>query len=311
MSSIKKNKAVADKIIDILRSGLTMNSDTLHYIDSTFSNPSIGELKKLLQDESSCETDPLIELLLFPDESVQLQLEELIDAVCFEKHDNQAIQEIVCTRLLKTRICFPDGRGSFGMALSPSNVAQFIARLNLSRLLDSKLRSAIAKYVDKRLQARCKVRLRNARPILSPNHILFLIDFFKKLRIDPDEFLDCLDFILSFLDELKDEPDMFQVLMAKKRFYFWSLQKAKNLDIQLSKHNVETLLLKGKRVSYVDKADARKKIQMMDRICLAIFGKTEFIDLMPADAQSITLNGKADIDKLFRGGFNPSRNNTQ
>ena len=85
---------------------------------------------------------------------------------------------------------------------------------------------------------------------------------------------------------------MFKALMTKKRFYFQSLQKAKNLDIQLRKHNVETLLLRGKRVSYVDRADARKKILMIDRISLAVFGKTEFFDLMPAGEQSITLENK-------------------
>jgi hypothetical protein len=88
--------------------------------------------------------------------------------------------------------------------------------------------------------------------------------------------------------------------MARKRFYFQSLQKAKNLDVQLTKHNLETLLLRGKRVAYVDKADARKNIQMIDRISLAIFGKTEFFDLMPASGQSMTLKGKEDIDKLIK-----------
>jgi len=186
------------------------------------------------------------------------------------------------------------------MAVSPLNVAQFVARLNLSRLLDPKLRSAIAKYVSQRLQTRCKVRLRNARQISSPEHILFLVDFFKKLRTDADEFLDSLDFILNFLAELDDEADMFKVLMAKKRFYNWCLQKAKNLDIQLTKHNVETLLLKGKRIPYVDKADARKKIKIIDRISLAVFGKTAFFDLITAEAKSITLEGKADIDKFIK-----------
>jgi hypothetical protein len=300
MRSKNKNKQVAEKIIDILQSGLTINADTQHYIDSTFSNPTIDTLAALVKDEANCETDSLIELIFFPDESVQLQLEEMIDAAHFEKLDERAIQDMVCTQLFQTRICFPDGRGSFGMAVSPSNVAQFIARLNLSRPLDSKLRSAIAKYVDRALQTRCKVRLRNAKPISSPNHVLFLVDFFKKLRMNPDEFLDGLDFILSFLDELDDKPDMFRVLMAKKRFYFWSLQKAKNLDIQLTKHNMETLLLKGKRVSYVDNADARKKIQIIDRISLAVFGRTEFFDLISTEAQSITLEGKADIDKLMK-----------
>ena len=300
MKSENKNREVADRIIEILRSGLTINADTQHYIDSTFSNPSIETLEALVKDESNCETDSLVALLFFPDESVQLQLEEMIDAVCFEKHDERAIQDMVCARLVQTRICFPNGRGSFEIAVSPTNVAQFIAHLNLSRPLDSKLRSAIAKYVDQTLQTRCKVRLRNAKPICSPAHILFLIDFFKKLRTDRNEFLNCFDFILSFLDELEDEPDMFQALMAKKRFYFLSLQKAKNLDIQLTKYNMETLLLKGKRVSYIDKADAIKKIRMIDQISLAVFGNTEFFDLMPASEQSITLEGKADIDKFFK-----------
>jgi hypothetical protein len=194
-----KDKQLADKIIEILRSGLTINADMQQYIDSTFSNPSIDTLEALVKGETNCETESLVALLFFPDESVQLQLEEMIDAACFEKHDEPVIRDMVCTQLFQTRICFPEGRGSFEMAVSPSNVAQFIGHLNLSRPLDSKLRSAIAKYVDQTLQTPCKVRLRNARPICSPKHILFLIDFFKKLRADRDEFLNCFDFILSFL----------------------------------------------------------------------------------------------------------------
>ena len=58
--------------------------------------------------------------------------------------------------------------------------------------------------------------------------------------------------------------------------------------------------MRGKRVAYVDKADARKKIQMIDRISLAIFGKTEFFDLIPSGEQSITLQGEEDIDKLIK-----------
>jgi hypothetical protein len=300
MESVEKNKQVAEKIIDILRSGLTLNADTLHYIDSTFSNPSIGELAELLQDESSCETDSLLELLFFPDESVQLQLEDLLEDIQFQKQDQQKIQEIVCRKPFQTRIRFPDKRGTLSMAVTPLNVTQFIAHLNLLRCLNPKLTAAINDHVPVPLQARCKVKLRNTRPITSQSKILFLQAFFEKLQGGSDGFFDELDFILSFLDECKDEPDMLQALMARKKFYFQSLQKAKNLDIQLTKHNVETLLLKGKRVSYVDKADARKKIQMIDRISLAIFGKTEFFDLIPAHEQSITLEGKEDIDKLIR-----------
>ena len=295
-----KNKQLAVRIVDILRGGLTLNADTLHYIDSTFSNPSISELEELLQDESSCETDPLIELLFYPDESVQMQLEEIMGETRLQKQDEQEILDLVCAKAFQTCIVFPDDRAALGMDVTPSNISQFIKRLNLLRCLNPGLSASIAEYVPVTFQTRCRVRLRNTKPITSENKILFLQAFFEKLEIDSDEFWDYLDFILSFLDECKEEPDMFQALMTKKRFYFQSLQKAKNLDIQLTKHNVETLLLRGKRVAYIDTADARKKIQMIDRISLALFGKTDLFDLMPAGEQSITIEGKDDIDKLIK-----------
>ena len=295
-----KNKEVAEKIIAILQGGLTLNADTQHYIDSTFSNPSIKEFEALLNDESSCETDSLLELLFFPDESMQLELEEIIEDTHFERRDEHEIQQRVCSTSLQTQIRFSDGRGSLERMVTPANATQFVERLNLSRSLDLELRSAIARYVRPELQTRCKVKLRNARPITSPNKISFLEAFFKKLKIDNENFFDHFDFAVSFLEELEDEADIFRALMARKKHYTRSLQKAKKLDNQLIQHNVETLLLGGERVSHIDRADVRKKIQIIDRISLAVFGETEFFDLMPTGEQSITIEGKDDIDKLIK-----------
>jgi hypothetical protein len=295
-----KNKQVAEKIIAILQGGLTLNADTQHYIDSTFSNPSIDEFEALLQDESSCETDSLLELLFFPDESTQLELEGIIENTHFRQRDEQEIQKRVCSTSFNALIRFADDRGSLERMVTPSNAQQFIERLNLSRSLNPKLRLAIARYVHQELQTRCKVKLRNARPITSPNKISFLEAFFNKLKIDNDDFIDHLDFTLSLLGELKDDVDIYQALMARKKHYAQGLQKAKKLDNKLTRHNVETLLLRGERVSYIDKADARKKIQIIDRISLAVFGKTEYFDLMPASEQSIAIEGKGDIDKLIK-----------
>jgi hypothetical protein len=295
-----KNKQVAEKIIEILQGGLTLNADTQHYIDSTFSNPSAGRLEELLRDESSCETDSLMALLFFPDESVQLQLEELIEETHFQSRDEKEIQNHISAASLQTSICFADGRGAFEKRVTPLNAAQFIEHLNLSRHLNQGLRATISRYVPPALQTRCKVRLRNARPITSPNKISFLQTVFEKLRIDTDAFFEHLDFTLSFLDEIKAEADLFAALMARKKHCIHSLQKAKNLDNKLARHNVETLLLRGERVFCIDRADARKKIQIIDRISLAVFGKTELFDLMPPAEQSITLESKADIVKLMK-----------
>jgi hypothetical protein len=232
MKSKEKNKQLAEKIILILQGGLAINADTLHYIDSTFSNPSVSELEEILQDDSSCEKDSLIELLFFPDESIQCQLEVVLADFHFFEQDEKKIEDLVCRKPFHTYIRFPDGRGELRLAVTPPNLARFITRLNISRNPEPKLTASIDKFVPEALQARCRVRLRNTKPIESQNKILFVQAFFEKIKIGAQDFFDCLDFTLSFIDELKDESDMFTALTAKKKFYFQNLQKAKNLDAQ-------------------------------------------------------------------------------
>lgn len=294
------NKQIAEKIIDILKNGLAINADTQHYIDSTFSHPTLEELEELLQDESSCEADSLMELLFYPDESVQLQLEALLEDAQIQTEDENAIKVYVCSQPFQTRFRFRDGRDALKMTVSPANANAFIQHLNLPRSLDPKIKAAISQHVRQAHQVRCRVSLRNAKPITAPHKISFLQSFFENIKTNEDELFAYLDFILSFLGELNDQTDIFSGLMTYKKIYFKSLQKAAKLEKQLSKHNVETLLLSGTRLVHMDKADARKKIQMIDRISLAIFGKTDFFDLTPANGQSITLESKDDIDKLIK-----------
>lgn len=300
MKPKNKNEQIADKIVDILSNGLAINADTQHYIDSTFSHPTITELEALLQDESSCEADSLMELLFFPDESVQLQLENLLENTHLQPEDVQAIKAQVCDQIFQTRFRFGDGRDTLKMAVSAPHVEVFMERLNLTRLLDPKIGAAITRHVAPAFQTRCKVWFRNARPITAAYKISFLQSFFENINVAEDAFFDCLDFILNFLRELNDQTDIFSGLMTYKKIYFQGLQKMAKLEKRLAKHNVETLLLGGTRLAGMDKDDARKKIQMIDRISLAVFGKTDSFDLMPADGQSITLESQGDIDKLIK-----------
>ena len=299
MTSENKNSQIADKIREILRYGLAINADTQHYIDSTFSHPSIETFEELLRDESSCETGSLMELLFFPDESVQLQIEELLEDEQLQPEDKNVIQSQICSQSFQTRFHFRDGRGTLKMNVTPTHVNAFMERLNLTRSLDAKIRAAITQHVAPALQTRCKVRFRNARSIGAPQKILFLQSFFEKMKTEGDALFEYLDFTLGFLGELDDQTDIFKGLMTYKKIYFQGLQKAAKLEKQLKKHNVETLLLSGARLANMDKAEARKKIQMIDRISLVVFGKSDFFDLMPADGQAITLESTEDIDNLI------------
>ncbi len=299
MNSEEKCHQLANEIRKILGGGLILDADVVHYIDSTFSNPTVEELQAILHDDSNCEKDSLMELLFFPDEKMQIELEEMLETLHLEKQDEVCVLEALGRESLPVSMRLPRGRGSLNLAL-PNDVAPgFIARLHLSKHLDSSLKEAIDKHADRDAANGCKVKIRNSR--FSPNKkkIQLLCDLFEKLEPQSHDFETCLEFLLSFLGELEDEQDMYQALMAKKRFYLRSLQKAKKLETQLQKNNLETLLSQGKRVILVDQADARKKMLIIDRISRAIFGQTEYFDELSPDGDNIELRSDQDIQDII------------
>lgn len=300
MEQQEKCNQLADTIRKILDNGITLSGEVVHYIDSTFSNPTIAELHAILHDESNCEKDSLIELLFFPDEMMQLELEDMLERLQLGKPDADKVVDALGRESLHVTMHLPEDRGSLNLELPQEVAPGFIARLNIAKHLDLKLRDSINKYADEDAAKGHKVKIRNSRFLPGEKKIQFLCDFFEKLAPQSHDFNICLDFALSFLDEQTEDRDLYQALMAKKRFYLRSLQKAKKLESQLQKSNLETLLSQGKRVILVDQADARKKMLIIDRISRAIFGKTEYFEELHPDGDNIELRSDQDIQDIIK-----------
>ena len=75
----------AEKIEEVFQNGFSLDSKVLHYIDSTFSNPSATEIEKILTGESDFEKETLLKLIFSPDESMQFLLEEFLEAGGFHE----------------------------------------------------------------------------------------------------------------------------------------------------------------------------------------------------------------------------------
>jgi len=300
MNTAEKCSQLADQIRKILERGITLGDDVIHFIDSTFSNPSIEELQAILQDDSNCEKDSLLELLFFPDETMQLELEELLEDLQLNRHDEDKVLDAFCGEAMPVPMRLPEGRGSFSLSMPHEVAPGFIARLHISKHLDVHLREAIDRYAAKNDGIGFKVKIRNSRFSPGPKKIRFLCDFFAKLDPQSHDFETCLDFALALLDELEKDQDLYPALMAKKRFYLRSLQKAKKLETQLQKSNLETMLSQGKRVILVDRADARKKMLIIDRISRAVFGKTEYFEDLHPDGENIELRSDQDIQDIIK-----------
>jgi hypothetical protein len=278
---------LAHQIEEIFRKGLHASHRGLHYINSTFSNPSIQDLETIIQDESNCETDPLVELLFFPDESIQIQLEDLLKSQDFQKKDEKVVAEYLYTRKLKTTVHFPGTDDILKLSVPFAAIDQFIARLNISRRPDKRILASISKYVSKKFRNRCRVQLRNSRFVSTANNVFFMCRFFEKMDDENDDFFNCLGFVLNLLDGIHEERNLFLSLMDKKRFYFKSLQRAATFEDQLKKNNIETLMQQGLRAPPISRDEVRQKIIMIDKISLGIFEKTEYFG---PDHETLNIN---------------------
>ena len=300
MKSETKCEILAKKIIEILSKGIDLSDDVVHYIDSTFSNPTIEELQTILADDSNCEKDSLMELLFFPDESMQIQLEESL-----ERHKPQNKDEIkILTYLgrdpLQVTFRFKDERGALKLQIPEDVIPLFLTRLKLSKHLDAKLIESILNYGDTKNINGFKVKIRNSRFSPADTKTGFLCSFFDKIGSRSNDIFECLEFVLDFLDEIKKEGDIYRALMAKKKFYLISLQKAKKMDARLEKYNVETLMAQGERVVLIDQADARKKMRIIDRISRAVFDKTEYFEQPISDERRMEVGLAEDVKSIVK-----------
>ena len=300
MEPRNKCEGLADEINKILSNGITLDSEVIHYIDSTFSNPTTTELQSILHDDSNCEKDSLMELLLFPDETMQLQLEALLERLRFQETDEKSVLDDLLREPVQVAIRFPGDRGSLHLMVTEDVACQFIARLNISKHLNPDLLDALNHYEDENISNRIKVKMRNSRFSPTDEKMKFLGLFFEKFDSQDNDIFECLEFALSFLDEPTIDNDIYRTLMAKKEFYFRSLQKAKQLDAQLQKHNLETLLAQGKRVVQIDQRDARNKMRIIDRIGRAVFGKTEYFEPLQNGEEHIEFGPDQNVQDIIR-----------
>jgi hypothetical protein len=286
----KKCELLAEEIASI-----RLGPEALHFIDSTYSNPTHQEIASILKDKSDCERDTLVELIFFPDESIQIRLEDLLESLDFGKKEEQRVRELLLQKERLTTVYFSNTAKPLILQMPRSAVDPFLARLNISKRLDNALVDVIQKNASENARALVKVKLRNVRKIPVGPKLHFLSTYFKKMKASDNELIECLDLILDVLDDLKDNADIFLGLMARKRFYFKSAVEADKFEAKLKKSNMEILMLQGQRAPYIDKSDAIKKMALIDKVSLAVFGNTQPLDKV---AECIKLEGQNRADDL-------------
>ena len=272
-----KQQRLCDKIAALLQNGIVFDDNVLHYIDSTFSNPSAKDFLQILSDPNNCESQTVYELLFFPDEQFQKQLELILET---QTYDNEEVEDIITfleQKKIQTTLIFPDKRGNLQINIPDSTIRSFMRRLNITKHIDPRISKTLIRCVPNlsdMLQIR--VMLRNCRFEFTDPICDFLCQGIEKMYHDAEYFFDALALILDFLNHSDPAIGIYSGLMKIKKSCLQMIQQAEKNEKALMKTSVEQFILQGHRIPAICIADARKQITLIDHICISIFGQTEF-----------------------------------
>jgi len=282
-----------------LAAGFEVNRDTRQFMASTFSIETPADLRNLLSDPDGSEAQSLIELLFTPDETMRVDLEEIIEKSSCTNEDEAAIINRLFKKKMAVSIQFPGIADAPVCRPSRPLLRRWVQRFRITTLLPAELVAVIDRNFAGRERSQVKAALRNTRVPLSRPLCAFVGRLVEKSDCRGQTFLQNLDLCLAIIGEQPAAASFYDLFMARKRRLRVMLDQAARFEKQLAEDNIETLILKGVRTPHIDKADARDKITRIDTVCLAVFGVTDPLLQIPARSDLGNFSSRDDLDRAF------------
>lgn len=290
---------LADTIAEILSEKIQAGPDVVEYIDSIVGDADIEQVQSLIKDNNSTERESLVELIFFPDTAIQVQLEEMLPANGCTSAGVAAVAAELASRNITATVPLGDTGRALDVRVDRTVIDPFLTRLNLDYAADAELDRTMAEVlpVSQRLEA--KVRFRNAQ-IQPAGRLRDFLQRYMRAMCKDSFFFEGLDFLLAFVQETGGSVEMYEALTAKKRNCWRHLKKSEGIEDRIRKTNVETMLLQGERLPYIDRTRMLRTIAAVDRICLAVYGRTEVIESIDSNDSDWEIRDREDAVEMIR-----------
>ena len=280
------------RIVDALEAGGDLSDEVLEFVDASLFRPEPEALAVFISNDENSERDTLLDLIFYPDQVLQIELEPLLEAGRLAPDDEKRVLKRLLEADIDVPVRLPNGRELLRFRLPGFIKDRFLTRLNVARQLPPEVVAAIDDRVAAPLRPVVKVRLRNAGLRLDTGQTLFLARFFSRMDDAHPDYLACLDLVLTLLDEKKAAVEVYCLLVDYKRTCFRSLQQARRFEALLRRSNMETLMLQGIRPPQESPDELARRMDLIDRVCFGVYGRTEIM----APPMEEPLREVADLD---------------
>lgn len=276
-----------------LEEGITVTEAVLDYLEATFGTRDLAEV---LAGEDSSEVDSLLELIFYPDIDLQLLFESQWGQETFTEDDAKAVADILCRASLTARLKQPDSSDTLSLGVPDFACRTFVQRLRISHNLHPELSPILDKNPEDDTNGLIRVQLRNARLEWRDHQVALMALFLNHMPAQAGTLSADLDFLISILPEMATGDDAYTFLTGKKFFYFKSLCSAEDFERKRAASNMEIMMLSGARAAHGNIEEWRQLMRRVDRICQALFGRTEFFQ--QPDSHTVDLQDSRSLEDV-------------
>ncbi len=267
-------QALVDRLLSLLLQGLAADQTVTDFVATTFDCQSLGQLQKILADETNEDRDALADLLLFPDDRFQLALEPFLGTHDFSSPDEARVSGGLAANIPVVPVEFPVWQGCVAVPLATSAAERFVRRLHICWRPDPSLRQAIERCAGLDRKTMLYIRLRNTGLPCGSAGSRLLCRFLDAFDVGQPDFTDCFGFIVELASRTGAGESGYEQLMTEKRRWVTAAQSALALEKMRATDNLETLMLRGIRIPVEGAADAVRRIDMIDRLARTLYGQT-------------------------------------
>jgi hypothetical protein len=265
---------LADKLRAYLGRPLHLDEEAAAFVTATYGRVDAEAIRELFSDPEASEAQTLLEFLLFPNAELQRDIEPLLARLPSRCDLERRLRERLQSPPIDLTLVL-DG-GQLTLLLSEDLCDRFLTRLKLAKnwppSLDSVLDACLKE--DDRLHAR--VMLRNGPGAIGPGFAGLCMALLKKLPSHHRDFWPALDLVIQLTAELEGTDDPFALLTRHKQRAFQMVEQQREFERRLQGGNIEILMGQGQRVPILARAEAQRRMRIIDAVCQAVFGRTNY-----------------------------------
>ncbi len=266
----RARKALAAEIHRWLLNGVSLSPEAEQYMAACLDGIDLAALEGRRENIPDIDTAPLMELVFFPDLTLQVRIEPLVASHCFGPDDQIAVVRRLSGHRPHARIRRRGTEESAVVALPEWILSTLVHRLHITRRLPDALLKVLAQVAEDGTRRTVQVMLRNRTFPFTAGTIDFLGRFFYGAGMGTNTFFSTLAAALTLLEDQQGRMDPFCWLSVKKNRLMDQMHLAEQFERHLKTDNMETLMLRGIRPPETSREAAARNLEDLVRVGNAV-----------------------------------------